>query len=373
MIEIDLIVPYLFKSPKIYKLPFTTYNWNLNWFPVFYNKKYLKKMGVNVRFLNLFNINYNKLSNIIGIDCRILDNLSKKFKISFLNKLHKNIKYLVWFDTSDSTGTTQFEVLPYVHCYAKNQILKDFTLYKKDLYRSRIYTDYYAEKYNLKKSKNDLASLYAVKLNEKYKNKITISWNLGLCNYYFPKNKLIEIGNYLIKKNNIIFQEAKLNRKLILAANFKVNYPSELILFQRKQLLSFLKKKYKNNINISIGKVSKKKYRSNFKNARAIISPFGWGEICFRDFETFISGAALIKPDMSHLETWPNVYEENKTYIPFSWNIEEWENQIDEIIQDEEKLFRIAKNGQKLYKTFWTTKGREDFCKRFIKIISPNH
>ena len=31
------------------------------------------------------------------------------------------------------------------------------------------------------------------------------------------------------------------------------------------------------------------------------MSPFGFGEICYRDFEAMLNGACLIKPDVSHL------------------------------------------------------------------------
>ena len=40
-----------------------------------------------------------------------------------------------------------------------------------------------------------------------------------------------------------------------------------------------------------------------------------------KDFETFINGSILLKPEMSHMLTWPNFYIENKTYIKFSWRI----------------------------------------------------
>lgn len=30
----------------------------------------------------------------------------------------------------------------------------------------------------------------------------------------------------------------------------------------------------------------------------AAISPFGWGKICYRDFEATLCGAASIKPNM---------------------------------------------------------------------------
>ena len=33
----------------------------------------------------------------------------------------------------------------------------------------------------------------------------------------------------------------------------------------------------------------------------SFISPFGWGEICFRDFESIILGKLLIKPNCDHI------------------------------------------------------------------------
>ena len=45
------------------------------------------------------------------------------------------------------------------------------------------------------------------------------------------------------------------------------------------------------------------------------ISPFG-GEICYREFESFLYRCVLIKPNMEHLRTWPDYYIENKTYLP---------------------------------------------------------
>ena len=32
-----------------------------------------------------------------------------------------------------------------------------------------------------------------------------------------------------------------------------------------------------------------------------MLSPFGWGEICYRDFEAALNGMLLIKPDMNTL------------------------------------------------------------------------
>jgi hypothetical protein len=123
--------------------------------------------------------------------------------------------------------------------------------------------------------------------------------------------------------------------------------------------------------NVSLGKIPKRKYLATMRSSKAIVSPYGWGEICYRDFETFISGAALIKPDMDHLDTWPNLYKKDETYISIPWKIEEWNNAFSEILSDEKNLLEVAKNGQNLFKKIWSQKGNEAFCNHFVKMVSP--
>ena len=51
------------------------------------------------------------------------------------------------------------------------------------------------------------------------------------------------------------------------------------------------------------------------------ISPFGMGEVCFRDFEVMTLGSILIKPDMKIVNTKPNIYIEGETYygVKYDW------------------------------------------------------
>lgn len=50
--------------------------------------------------------------------------------------------------------------------------------------------------------------------------------------------------------------------------------------------------------------------------------------------------------------------------------MEEWEDNITEILSDKKHLFEVALNGQEAYKKLWTKKGKDAFCERFIKIIT---
>jgi len=55
-------------------------------------------------------------------------------------------------------------------------------------------------------------------------------------------------------------------------------------------------------------------WRTMFES-RAVVSPWGWGESCHRDYEAILLGAILIKPTMDHVDCWPHIYEPDKTYI----------------------------------------------------------
>ena len=54
---------------------------------------------------------------------------------------------VIWLDTSDSTSVTHFELLPYVDLYLKKHIFRDKSLYKKQFYGGRIFSDYYHNEY----------------------------------------------------------------------------------------------------------------------------------------------------------------------------------------------------------------------------------
>ena len=63
-------------------------------------------------------------------------------------------------------------------------------------------------------------------------------------------------------------------------------------------------------------------------NQTAKPSPFGLGEICYRDFEILFSGCLMIKPDMKHIKTWPNIYIPMETYIPCRWDFSDLEEKV---------------------------------------------
>jgi hypothetical protein len=79
------------------------------------------------------------------------------------------------------------------------------------------------------------------------------------------------------------------------------------------------------------------------------VSPFGWGEICYRDFEIFIAGALMIKPGLHYLNTFPDVYKENETYVPITWEMDDLHQKLEIVIENYSDYIEIAENGQRAF------------------------
>ncbi|MHC4811440.1 MAG: glycosyltransferase family protein [Planctomycetota bacterium] len=67
--------------------------------------------------------------------------------------------------------------------------------------------------------------------------------------------------------------------------------------------------------------ITRRRYLAELAASRIVFSPFGWGELCFRDFEAASFGAVLLKPDVGHLRTRPNIFEPMRTYVPVRWDL----------------------------------------------------
>lgn len=90
------------------------------------------------------------------------------------------------------------------------------------------------------------------------------------------------------------------------------------------------------------GRISYEAYMEEMRRARLCFSPFGYGELCWRDIEAFQTGAVLIKPDMSHLDSLPDLYEPEVTYLPVKWDFSDLEDVVRRALGDEELRQRLA-------------------------------
>jgi len=290
-------------------------------------------------------------------------------RILFLEKLKKKYDKVFFFDTNDGSESHYLDLMPYIDKYYKKQVFVDKSNYSKSFYGNRIFTDFYHKNFGIveEKPKEPLP----VVQNQNDLEKISVLWNLGIGQYPLSKPR-----NFIAKKG-VKFLGKSLMSQVFSKKSFLQEIPSPLIEhcqarfgysgyretvgYQRKIFIEILKQ----HPLFLTGLIPSNEYKKELKNVKAVFSPFGWGEICFRDFEAIISGAVLIKPDVSHIQTWPNIYVPNKTYIPVKWD-------GSDIIEKTEELFRNPTTLDKLRKEAWLifNQSYKDLDHKVMRVIT---
>lgn len=85
-------------------------------------------------------------------------------------------------------------------------------------------------------------------------------------------------------------------------------------------------------------RVSTEDYFKYVSLSKVLVAPFGYGEMAPRDLESAQLGSLLIKPDMSHVDTYPNIYIKDKTYISCKHDYSDLEEKIEYAVTNFDSL-----------------------------------
>jgi len=96
---------------------------------------------------------------------------------------------------------------------------------------------------------------------------------------------------------------------------------------------------------VSEGRVRRHKFYAELQRSKMCFSPFGYGEVCWRDYEAHATGALLLKPDMSHLRVLPDVFVPFETYVPLKWDLSDFGEKVAEYLRDSVARERIVRQG----------------------------
>ena len=296
-----------------------------------------------------------------------LGQFSSEDRKDVLSILREHAKTIVWLDTADSTGTPLFDVMPFVDKYLKKQVLRDLTRYTRPIWGGRVFCEYYHNEYGI--DDETVCSREFPPVDAKYLPKIGISWNVGLGDLFTSRR----IDRFVLHRSNyapIDFTKPTIDRTI--DVHYRGSVWNNIAGFQRKKAIDLIAARNDIRKPDVTKKVPIKEYIAESKSALALVSPFGWGEICGRDFEAFVYGAALIKTDMSHLSTYPEIYIQNETYLSIDWDFSNFNSVIDMVKSSDgrRELVRIATNGQEMYKEYISNDTKKaEFARHIISQI----
>ena len=287
--------------------------------------------------------------------------ISAEDRAEVLKQIKAHCKTLVWLDTADSTGTCMFDVMPYVDLYFKKQVLNNQDDYCRDVYGARTFCEYYHKL--LKIEDETITKRYYPHTDKQYLHKLRVAWNVGIGDLYAVKPLQLILHPFSVTKPDFISPNSE--RKL--DVQYRGSGYSPVAGYPRsrsKELMMELIMESNLQISDITKRIPKDEFIKEGQSSKCILSPFGWGEICGRDFEAFVYGGCMIKQDMSHCVTYPDAYQPGITYIPLKWDFSNFKDVLLKASSPEYK--DVAVRAQEYYKHFFSEEGRKDFARHIV-------
>ena len=252
--------------------------------------------------------------------------------LEFLSKIKGDYMILDGQDSTSLIGTYEVFKESNALLLLKNSLLKDRSLYKKGSILGRNYWgpgDYKLDDF------------------DKFSDRIVLSGTNWLMTHWAG----IKPQWYNIP-----------NKQYDVSAMFQ--YPQGIDVYEHGQLQSMHYDKHRtpmmNILNhhhsfyktakLENGKrVSIQEYYEKISSSKIILAPFGYGEMAPRDLDAAQFGAILIKPDMGFVDTVPNIFEDEVTYIACKHDYSDLKEKIDKVLGSYKDYTYIIENARKKF------------------------
>lgn len=213
------------------------------------------------------------------------------------------VVYLDWFAPTDLRNAYIFEL---VDLYIKKNILVDVNLYQNGFHDTNLveFESQWNKKFLIPKHKGLSEELLLQKLH--------LGWSFAIN---------LRLVSELKRKRHLSDK-----RPINIHCRMAAPHPrTTWYTHMRGRSMDAVKKIKLNNIVAEVKKLKWKQYLKEINLSKLCFSPYGYGEVCWRDFEAVACGATLVKPDMGHLRSLPDLFIPFETYIPVKWDMSDLE------------------------------------------------
>lgn len=266
-------------------------------------------------------------------------------------------RQLIFIDPFAQTSSNFFNVLPYVDRFVKRQRPRDLHEYRQEFIGGSRFTEFIA-KSGVELNGWSVSSQVPPDRQER----IVTGWSLGTA--------------------------TRFRRALLPRFGFRRRYAKTLDVFCRLSLgthhkqewycqyrkgavkaLEPLAKNYKLAASarfVEEGLIPRRQYEQEVRGSRIVVSPFGWGETCWRDFEAFCNDSLLVKPSMEYIDTEPNLFIPGETYVPVRWDFSDLQEKCRYYLEKPEQADRIIQNARQVYTNYFK---EEKFTQKIYNLI----
>lgn len=182
---------------------------------------------------------------------------------------------------------------------------------------------------------------------------LDVSYDLSISEYDKLKLCGYNVGNNWPSLHNLYEVDYR-DKDIDVAAVFQTYIPQEV--YDHEIRTDTLYAKHRNAVWLQLQKLTTRKVvaqqlaptvtAATLYRAKISISPFGMGELCYRDLESIQHGCILIKPDMSDIITEPNLFIKNQTYIPCKVDYSDLNEIIERVLGNYKEYSYIIENAR---------------------------
>ncbi len=326
-------------------------------YPLLVCRREFRRLGIEIK--SQFSLKPRLMVDLAIVDSKLFYKSSPEETVEYLKQIRTQAKKIIWYDNRDSSGNPQFWVLPFVDRYYKSQMYRDLNAYEKQFRCNRMHTDYFCEQFGIAPSHQAHEPL------SKYQEhiyKLEIGWNLGFGDFvyttaYAELLDMLVLGRIRLPQ----FFDPCRKKTIDVHTRFKVGNEPTYSLHRSLALKGIEELRC---VKSGAGRIPKSQFSKELANTKIVVSPFGWGEVCYRDFEAAFHGCCLVKPTMSHLRTWPDIFIEGQTYAPVDWDLTNLRVSIEQVLEDDEKRIAMVKKAQGVLRQVHCKNGLRDFVNR---------
>lgn len=243
---------------------------------------------------------------------------------------------LVYLDGDDDPCVQWPELLPLVDLYVKKQVFADAADYGRSRLGKTNLTDYVARTFGTSFERDRVPASPGVPPEEAHK--IVVGWNVAL-------DEKIRA----LYRSGVPAQDKDVD--VICRANVDPSIWIHPLRSPVAPILRGLAREYR--VLTPESRVGQDEYYREMRRSRICVSPFGYGELCWRDFEAILCGCLLIKPDVGHLRTEPDVFVPLETYVPVRWDFADLEEVLRHYLTHPTERERISRRAREVLLAYY--------------------
>ncbi|AKF09422.1 glycosyltransferase [Sandaracinus amylolyticus] len=239
---------------------------------------------------------------------------------------------LVYLDGDDDTGVQWPGLVRHVDLYVKKQVLANRHLYTQGMVGKSHLTDYVARTYGVSFDGTDVA--WTTPIRPDLLDRIVVGYNVAL------DDKIVALARASSPSRDRAARRYDVHCRATVPSDNWLRYLRGDIAPRLASMGRDIR------CLAPTTRVDQAQYYAELRDSKCCVSPFGFGEICWRDFEAILCGALLLKPDMSHLETSPDLFRPGETYVPLRWDYADLEEKVRYFTAHEEERLAIVERAR---------------------------